>query len=310
MNQEEPSNSESKGSGPKNGIEPLDWARMSGKEEPVARAVEAFVRRRRRQRKNAAGIAFALVALAALLWRGSHFTPSAEASAHSVMVSTPERRVLPDGSIVDLKENAEIVLDFTPAFRRVVLKRGEAMFEVAKNPARPVLAVAGNIEVRAVGTAFCVDFQNSAVDVLVTEGTVAVRQTDQPVAHRNGSEAAPLALVGAGRQLTVDLSVSSPAAPRVQSVPAEKISDLLSWRVPRLEFNSTRLGEIATAVDRYSHVKLVLADPELQQLQLSGVLRADNIGVLLEILSSSYHVEAERRGENEIVLHQGPKSHR
>jgi transmembrane sensor len=56
----------------------------------------------------------------------------------------------------------------------VVLERGEAHFQVAKNPARPFVVVARGVEIRAVGTAFSVGLESTRVEVLVTEGQVAV----------------------------------------------------------------------------------------------------------------------------------------
>ena len=49
----------------------------------------------------------------------------------------PDRRTLPDGSVIELNAGAEIAVNFTPAQRGVRLLRGEALFAVAHNPGSP-----------------------------------------------------------------------------------------------------------------------------------------------------------------------------
>ncbi len=78
-------------------------------------------------------------------------------------VSAPERRELPDGSVVDLKPGAEIAVEFTPALRRVTLRAGAAHFAVVKNPARPFVVAVGDVEMRAVGTEYSVQARANAM---------------------------------------------------------------------------------------------------------------------------------------------------
>jgi transmembrane sensor len=87
------------------------------------------------------------------------------------------------------------------------------------------------------------------------------------------------------------------------------LSATLAWRVPRLEFNATPIAEVVAMFNRHAApqgaepaARLTLADPALATLPLSGVLRADNITVLLQIMESSYGIQAERRPTGEIVL--------
>src|SRR6185312_8533669 len=107
-------------------------------------------------------------------WRARTARPVARAD--SIVISQPERKTLVDGSVVELRDTAEIAVDYAGPLRRVTLRRGEALFQVAKNPARPFVVKAGGLEVRAVGTAFSVQIDGAAVDVLVTEGRVSVNQ--------------------------------------------------------------------------------------------------------------------------------------
>jgi len=86
------------------------------------------------------------------------------------------RRVpLADGSLVAINTKTALEVAMKPKSRRVLLKEGEAWFQVAKDPERPFVVAAGPVRVRAVGTAFSVrrgDEAGAGVDVMVTEGVV------------------------------------------------------------------------------------------------------------------------------------------
>ena len=114
--------------------------------------------------------AAALVLGGALLWREASPAVSPEHPKSYLRVN--ERQALPDGSVVELKDGSRIVVEFSAVERRVQLT-GEAHFQVAKN-STPFVVVAGGVALKAVGTAFNVRLDAEAVDVLVTEGRVAV----------------------------------------------------------------------------------------------------------------------------------------
>lgn len=312
---------------------PLDWAQLAGQAEPVARAIEGYVRRRRRRRITAAATAGVLLLVGAIGWRGYRADggamPAREAGSASVLVSAPQRQTLPDGTIVELNAGAEIAVDFTATSagpRRVVLARGEAHFAVAKNPQRPFIVAVNGVDVRAVGTAFAVQRSETSVEIVVTEGRVAVDRSDVRSATAtvtasetiSGGAAAPiasepLALVDAGNRAFVATDRPVTEA-RVEAVSVPELEERLSWRIPRLEFNATPLVEVVAMFNRQPTrradapaLSLVLADPELQPLPLSGTLRADNVAVLLQILDSSYGITSERRPNGEIVLRKAAK---
>src|SRR3546814_12625198 len=97
--------------------------------------------------------------------------------------------------------------------RRVILRRGEASFEVAHNVQRPFVVSAEGLDVRAVGTAFVVGIEDGGVEVTVEEGVVAVggaasgsprprylRRHEQFVAAQTGPRKAAPASARIGRR--------------------------------------------------------------------------------------------------------------
>jgi len=147
----------------------VDWAIKAGAADEVMIGTGVRVRRRRRRRMAVAG-GVAVIALACGLWiSAGHRSPRLANAPATAIVDLPERQTLPDGSVVELKDDSKIYVAFTPGFRRVALVSGEAHFKVAKNKERPFIVVIGNVEVRAVGTAFSVQRGDASVEVLVTE---------------------------------------------------------------------------------------------------------------------------------------------
>jgi transmembrane sensor len=289
------------------GASALDWARQGGLSEELIREVERQVRQRRRQR-NALVATVAALAIAAAVWQSPHAPARLARTATppvSAVVSLPPRQTLPDGTVVELKDDASIAVDFSGPLRRVTLVQGEALFHVAKNPQRPFVVSARGVEVRAVGTAFSVQLGNSAVDVLVTEGRVAIDHADNVA---TGADRRTVALVDAGNRVVVGVPPipGMAVAPPVLAFTEDEREERLSWRVPRLEFSGTPLVEAVAMFNEHAtgtpKVRLVLGDPSLEQLKLSGIIRATNTEALLHILSQEFGIKADRR-EGEIVLH-------
>jgi transmembrane sensor len=272
----------------------LDWPRESGLGPDLARAIRGEVSRRRRQRfRVATATACALLLGVFVAQRSGVFAPAEPVAIASSRVSAPARRTLPDGSVVELKNGATIEVNFTPALRRVVLTRGEAHFEVAKNPARPFVVTADGVEVRAVGTAFAVERGGDTVGVLVTEGRVTV-------ARESAAPSAPTPLA-AGNRAVIAASAESAPAPDVTALSADEIARRLAWRVPRLEFSGAPLAEVARLYAEHGRLRLVLGEPALGAVKVSGVLRADNVDALLQLLAADHAIEADVTGAG-IVL--------
>lgn len=305
-------------------LHPADWAVEAGAVDDVLREMAGQLRRRRQQRWRALAGGVAALLVAGLVWQygaepaGVTGRRPPESSA---VVSLPERQILSDGSIVELRNGAEIVVAFTDSVRRVVLKRGEAHFQVAKMT-KPFVVASGGVEVRAVGTAFSVQLGSAQLEVVVTEGRVAVEPAGAGTAAGSGTlSPSPavalqtsrpvLALVDAGNRVVVPAGDTSAvlSRPKVVPVNVEELAAKLAWRVPRLEFSRTPLVEALAMMSQHASagktMKVTMADPALKSVQVSGVLRADNIDTLLRLLDEEHGIKAERRGPTEIVLRRG-----
>lgn len=213
-----------------------------------------------------------------------------------------ERRILADGSGVELNRGAIVSATFTGDERRVTLEQGEALFAVEKE-GRPFIVSAGNIEVRALGTAFAVRLEPTAVQVLVTEGRVALVAEPSPDTSDRGADAplppdAPQLV--AGQRATI--ARGGTRSPRIVSVTPAETARLLAWQPQLLDFSSAPLDVAVREFNRRNAVQFVVSDDELAATPIVAAIRSDNVEGFARVLAAMPGVEVERRGELEIVV--------
>jgi len=282
-------------------LQTLDRAVSAGSGDRIARNLVIRSRRRQRRRLALGALGVGLLLGGFVFWPSAPSNPAADRGpVPTSVVATPQTQTLPDGSVVELKPGARFELAFGPAERRVVLRAGEAHFSVEKDPSRPFVVVAGAVEVRAVGTAFAVDFSDRSVAVLVTEGRVAVIAPDatrDPVAATTRT-----AMVDAGQRAVLELDRTPAMLPwRVSAVTPSEAADRLNWRMRRLEFSGTPLAEAIPKFNRHAGTRLSL-DPALGTLRLSGALRVDDLDALLLLLRSEFDIVANPQADGSVTL--------
>lgn len=280
----------------------LDRAQRRGDAISIVTQLGVRARRRRVRRLALAGATAGLVLL--LGFGGDWRNKTAPAAAASGVATLGSLRQLPDGSLVELNGGAAIDVRYEAAVRRIVLQRGEAHFSVTKDGARPFIVEAAGVEVRAVGTAFTVDVQSAAIEVVVTEGRVALDRA-APAPKSKPDEAATdmiAAVIDAGHRARLELGPAIAPAPEIVAMSDAEIGQRLAWRKPRLEFNNLELAQAAALMNRYNRLQIVIAGAETRQLRVSGTFLSDNPEGFVRIVESTFDLKAERRGENEVVL--------
>lgn len=169
------------------------------------------------------------------------------------VVSTPAATTtlvtLSDGTRVMLNANStlEYPASFDDAEVREVRLKGEAHFEVTKNPHRPFVVKAGEMQTQVLGTIFDVKaYRKDAPKVTLMEGKVKVSNADTEVEMRPGQTAT----------LQADKIVVSKASPSAsdwlegdfdmdQVTLAEAMSDIGAWYNKTVVFQSqTNMGKL------------------------------------------------------------------
>ena len=285
----------------------LQQPRFTGQAEAVELAVVARVRAHTRRRRALAAISFAGLATAAALVFA--FVPAGPAPATppaAAMEIRPDRRTLADGSVVEFNAGAEIEVDFSPVRRDVRLIRGEAHFAVTKDPARPFVVTAGNVAVRAVGTAFSVRVAPDAVGVLVTEGRVAVERVSPAPALAVARPEEPTYLA-AGSRLMVVAETEPTARLEPSAVSPAEMDAALDWRTRRVEFTGMRLAEVVALLNRQNAVQLALGEAALGEIPISGIFRSDDPEGFSRIVETSAGLRASPDRAGAIVLRRADK---
>jgi len=199
---------------------------------------------------------------------------------------------LVDGSTIELNALSAIRVRMSEKERDIDLSKGQALFHVAKDQARPFIVTSGATTVRAVGTQFDVYRKDGGTVVTVVEGRVAVAGPESASLAPN--QPAPTLLLTAGEQIVM------PAQPRPKEQPKPRRADVAvatAWVQKRLIFEETPLGSVAEEFNRYSPRRLVILDPELESIPISGVYSSTDPDSLLGFLRAQPNiklVESER----------------
>jgi transmembrane sensor len=207
----------------------------------------------RHSRRGVLGLALA----ASLVAMVGYSTYSSDSSPYSVETRPGERRSvsLADGSRIDLNGASRLVLDRdTP--RLAKLERGEALFTIVHDEARPFVVEAGDARIVDAGTIFNVVRSGAALAVAVSEGEVIYNPAAQKVRLRPGDA------------LRADADTEKVT---LAQVPVESVG---AWRENELVYRNVPAALVAADLARNLSVR-VTAEPRLAATPFSGVIRLD-----------------------------------
>ena len=223
-----------------------------------------------------AALAASVAVAAFVVGRQDHGIVTDYASAVGEIRTIP----LEDGSRVTLNTDSLVSVEYRRHSRLVRLIRGEAYFEVAKNPERPFIVQGPAAQARAVGTAYSVRLgDDERMQVRVTTGRVAVEPP--PSALAESLRLSPIADNGAyldaNQQADVRVVREGPYKGQVQisirDVTPDSVERSLMWREGLLSFEGETLAEAIEEFARYSRQKVVLQGAVARE-RVSGLFSA------------------------------------
>lgn len=250
--------------------------------------------------------AVAAVFVAALLISAWHWNNARSSIETFVATAEQGRSVwLPDHTRVQIGANASITAIFSARERKVLLNRGRAYFDVAKDSARPFSVRAGPTTIRDIGTAFAVDEEGPGTTITVAEGRVKLWDSRMPRSRsirgsdiRTGEEGAgvtPLADLVAGEQAHIDGSGQLASLERVN------VQEALAWTLERISFDNQTIADVASQLNRYNHVEIIVMDPEIGDRRITGVLESQDVSAFIAFVRHLPGVAVEKRGTRVIV---------
>lgn len=168
------------------------------------------------------------------------------------------RIALAEGSAITLNTDSRIEPRFEKRLRQVDLVRGEALFDVSRDRDRPFVVHAGDVRVRVLGTSFSVRrFDDGAVEVAVLEGHVEVGAAGElhPHSLRRGQR------VRVSRRGDFQMDHMSHVA----------LERSIGWRRGIIDLHGMTLAQAAAEYARYSDRRIVIADPAVGAMKVTGV---------------------------------------
>jgi len=178
------------------------------------------------------------------------------------------KAMLPDRSSVLLNTDSRLRVRLASARRDSELLRGEALFTVAQDKLRPFYVKAAGTLVCAVGTSFTVRIRDdSSVEVLVTEGRVAIGAADRSVHNQVLGSSAPYG--GAGDHMLFDQGSWT-----IKHQTSDYVARKLAWTSGHISFEGETLSEAVHEFNRYNRRHFAIADPAIARIRVGGLFDA------------------------------------
>ncbi len=231
---------------------------------------------------------WAAAVLVAAVGIGWHAAQGPAAYSYATAKGEQKSVTLPDGSLAQLNTDTRLTVEMSAGLRHVKVERGEALFTVAHEEARPFEVRAGSGTIRDIGTRFDVYRDGERVVVAVLDGEVEITlggKADDPGVSR--------AVLKGQQTAYSDRKIST-----VKSADEKTVT---AWQNGKLIFDGTSLMDVVRELGRYHDRRIVIADPNLNTLKVSGAFNASDLDGLLWALQQVLPIKAERAG-NATVL--------
>ena len=220
---------------------------------------------------------------------------------------------LPDNTFVRLNSDSAIVVSFSNHSRRVEVTRGQAYFEVAKDPIRPFGVRVGRLLIKDVGTAFDVYRQGTGTTVTVTEGQVQVWPVP-PVSRTAGwldqfrppsaaFQGHPVLDLVAGHQARIT------ASGLVESQGPVDLEQATAWLQGNIVFEDESIAAVAAQFNRYNNSQISVNDRRIGALTISGTFAAHDVSTFVAFLETMPGVHTQTHGRRIIVLGRAAGKH-
>ncbi len=264
-------------------------AERPGFQSVLTEADRATAHRPRRGMAAAASLLIAVIAgLAAYIGadKTGMFTDQADDGGiqrHLTRTGEQKNIDLPDGSAITLNTASEILVDITGHYRRVTLQRGEAWFDVAKDPERPFSVDVGSRSVSVLGTQFNIRKTPDQFTLAVVEGSVALHkkeeQVDPTAPLLTSDDDQPVVLHPSIQQrLTAGWVINYDAEQnKLTGFTSKNLDSVQNWRTGLLSFEGVSLYKVVQELNRYSAKKILIEDANIINMEIFAAIKVDGI---------------------------------
>lgn len=218
---------------------------------------------------------------------GDEVVTTAEAPAETFETTRAQRATLrlPDGTRIVLAPESR--LDVAGDFGRrgrVVWLRGEAYFEVARDPERPFVVRTEGAATEVLGTSFVVRTgrEEGGTEVVVVDGRVGLRPA--------GADASPALPLGRGEAGRVD------ATGRLEIVDRVDVRASIAWMDGRLVFHRRPFAGVVAELERWYDVTIEYPTDALSHVTVTATFDNEPLDRVLDALDQLLDVVHTRDG--------------
>ncbi len=184
---------------------------------------------------------------------------------------TPQLITLPDGSMVTLKNGAQLKYpkNFKKHERRIAFE-GEAYFEITPNRNAPFYIETHDALISVLGTSFNVNTENARIQVAVTSGSVKITA-------ENTNQSVTLAAGDFGSIQHNDLQKYDTYN-----------SNILAWRTHLLIFNKTPIHEVNQALEHSYNIQIHWPEDMNANVLFTSTFDNETLDVIMESIATAF----------------------
>ncbi len=196
---------------------------------------------------------------------------------------------LEDGSTIQLNTGTAVNVTFSDDNRDIRLLQGEAAFTVARDPDRPFTVRSDSLYAHALGTIFSVRLQENRNSVTVLEHAVQVETSES-------TTTSPL-IIKEGQQVSFSNSHG------LGEVHAVDMNREIAWRRGKLIFEARPLEEVVDELNRYRRGRIVILNPTLRPLRVTGVFDVADPDAALRTIHRTLSIHETALSPYLVLLH-------
>ncbi len=187
--------------------------------------------------------------------------------------------ILSDGTVVYL--NSESELSYPEVFGKNIRKvsvKGQAFFKVSRDEKRPFIVEVNGMQIKVLGTSFCVNAFEDDENVMTTliEGKVKI------ISGNNSYDLIP------GQQAILDVKTKDIKICEVN------VDLYTSWKDGRIVFERTSLKEIMNYLSRIYSINVIFNDKADEAIPFSiNITKYNNFQQIVELMEKTNRVEFE-----------------
>lgn len=193
---------------------------------------------------------------------------------------------LEDGSVIKLNSGSELTYpsSFAGMDKRQVLLKGEAFFEITKNPIKPFIVQTNDIYTQVYGTIFNISAyeEDNNTEIVLVEGSVGV-------GDENSLNNEVLTMLKPSQKITNSNNLFV-----VEDV---DVTPYISWVNGVVTFQNEQMSEIIKKLERQFNVQIINENIKLEERRFTGMFDKEGINFILKTIQTHTDFNYTKNGK-------------